>query len=99
MAARSSSSQAVTADDGFGSGAFQNLDSAGSAGPAASAGSGQASAKDAHEPGTVEARAAREFGVPVVLLRVPCSCGWRGAWYADPEYVARSFARHAGPRS
>jgi hypothetical protein len=97
MAVRSSSSLAVTADDGFGSGAFQNLDSAASAGPAASAGSGQAGAK--HDPGTVEGKTVEQFGVPTVLLRVPCSCGWRGAWYADPEYVARSFARHVEARS
>jgi hypothetical protein len=98
MAVRSSSSQATPEAGGFVPASARNLDSAGSAGPAPSGPSEQDGAK--HEPGTVEARTAHEFGgKPIVLLRVPCSCGWRGAWYGDPEYVARSFRRHVEGRS
>jgi hypothetical protein len=97
MAVRSSSSQAASGDGGFVPAASRNLDSAGSAGPAPSVASGQDGAK--HEPGTVEAKTVIAYGEPRVLLRVPCSCGWVGCWYSDPEFVARSFARHAGARS
>ena len=31
----------------------------------------------------------------VLLRRVPCSCGWRGCWYATATAAEESYVRHA----
>lgn len=49
----------------------------------------------AHEPMPYEVKAAVEFGTEVELIRIPCSCGWRGCWFATDEAAMRSYQRHA----
>ena len=54
----------------------------------------------AHAPGTphvalaAERKESRQFGATVELLRFPCSCGWKGVWYASLDYAQGSHARH-----
>lgn len=50
-----------------------------------------------HEPESWDRKVTLSFqepGASSVLIRIPCSCGWRGSWFADSDYAQRSFDRH-----
>lgn len=54
-----------------------------------------------HEPMCQDIKTDLYFDPPSsrILRRIPCSCGWRGCWYATDEMVQRSFERHVSQQA
>lgn len=47
-----------------------------------------------HEAKPTETKPTAEFGKPVTLYRIPCSCGWVGMWRNSSENAGKAFDRH-----